>query len=113
MRIPQVFPGLLGSFVVTLVSIAGCDEQQGALCKDSFNAAQKTVNQIDSSSIESVEKSLKSVTEAIAACKQEGKSGEVSELSAARNKISAHYEWLKARPAKQRKRTPEELEQLV
>lgn len=113
MRIPQMFRGLLGSVLATLVSVAACDDPQGALCKDNFNSAQQTVNQIDSSSIESVEKSLKSVNTAIATCTQEGKSGEVTELSAARNKISAHYEWLKARPAKQRKRTPEELEQLV
>lgn len=91
----------------------GCEQQQGALCQDNFNSAQQTVNQIDASSIESVEKSLKAVDAALAACNKEGKSGEVEQLTAARNKISAHYEWLKSRPPKRQKRTPEELERLV
>src|SRR5690606_5450510 len=98
---------------VALCSNVGCKERQKALCQDSFNSAQKTVNQIDSKSIESVGESLKAVDGAIAACKDEGKSGEVKELSAARNKISAHYEWLKARPPKQAKRSPEELARLA
>ena len=67
MRIPQMFRGLLGSLLATLVSVAGCDEQQGAVCKSSFDSAQRMVNQIDSTSIESVEKSLTSVNAAIAA----------------------------------------------
>jgi hypothetical protein len=91
----------------------GCDQQQGALCQDTFNTAQKTVNEIDSASVDSVEHSLKAVDSAIAACKTAGKSAEVEELSNARNKISAHYEWLKSRPEKQKKKTPEELEQLA
>ena len=103
----------LALWALALGSYAGCEEHKGALCQDSFNTAQATVNQIDSASIESVEKSLKAVESALAACKSEGKSGEVTELEAARNKISAHYEWLKKRPQKQKKRSAEELEQLV
>jgi hypothetical protein len=91
----------------------GCEEQQAAQCQERFDAAQKAVNQIDSKSVESVGQSLGAVEAAIAACKQEGNSGEVKELTEARNKISAHYEWLKSRPPKQQKRSPEQLEQLA
>jgi len=112
-RLPQLFRTLLRSVALCALAFPGCEQQQAALCQDSFNKAQQTVNQIDSSSIESVEQSLAAVNGAIAACKQEDKSGEVSELTAAKNKISAHHEWLKARPAKQRKRTPAELEELA
>lgn len=107
--LPQSFRTLLPIGLLVL----GCDQQQAALCQDSFNKAQQTVNQIDSSSVESVEQSLAAVTAAIGACQQEGKSGEVSELTAAKNKIAAHYEWLKARPPKQQKRSASELEQLA
>ncbi len=96
-----------------LFVLVGCEEKKGALCQDTFNSAQQTVNQIDSSSLESVGKSLKAIDGAIAACQSEGKSGEVEELKTARNKISAHYEWLKQRPAKKQKLSAEELERLV
>ncbi|HEY6728617.1 MAG TPA: hypothetical protein VI197_31615 [Polyangiaceae bacterium] len=112
-RLPQSFRTLLPLVALGGLVFPGCDQQQPALCKDRFNKAQQTVNQIDSSSLESVEQSLAAVTGAIAACKQEGNSGEVAELTAAKNKISAHYEWLKARPAKQQKRTPAQLEELA
>lgn len=112
-RLPQSFRVLLGLLAVLGPAFSGCEKEQAALCQDTFNKAQQTVNQIDSSSLESVEQSLAAVTSALAACNQEGKSGEVKELTAAKNKISAHYEWLKARPPKQQKRTPAELEQLA
>jgi len=112
--VPQSFRVLLGLLSLGSLALAtGCEEQQAALCQDSFNKAQQTVTQIDSSSLESVEHSLTAVTGAIAACNQEGKSAEVKELTLAKNKISSHYEWLKARPEKQRKRTPDELEALA
>lgn len=104
---------ILVAALVVLGPNLGCEKQQGALCQDTFNSAQQTVNQIDSASLESVEQSLKAVDSAITACNSEGKSGEVKELSQARNKISAHYEWLKQRPPKQKKRTVEELQELA
>ena len=108
-----MFRALLGFLALGSAALFGCEEKQAALCQDSFNKAQQTVNQIDSSSLESVEQSLAALTAAISACNQEGKSGEVKELTAAKNKISAHYEWLKSRPAKQHQRTPAELENLA
>ncbi|HEU5075417.1 MAG TPA: hypothetical protein VFU02_14600 [Polyangiaceae bacterium] len=113
MRVPQLFRTLLGCAALGSWLIVGCETQQGALCQDSFNKAQQTVNQIESSSLESVQQSLAAVTAAIAACNQEGKTAEVKELTTAKNKISAHYEWLKTRPAAQHKRTPAELERLA
>lgn len=98
---------------VAVCLLAGCNRQEAALCQDSFNSAQATVNQIDSSSIDSVQQSLKAMDGAIAACEAAGKSGEVEELGKARQKISAHYEWLKSRPPKRRERSAEELARLV
>lgn len=98
---------------VAVCLLVGCNRQEAALCQDSFNSAQTTVNQIESSSIESVEQSLKAIDGAIAACEAAGKSGEVAELTTARQKISAHYEWLKSRPPKRLARSAEELARLV
>jgi len=101
-----------GLAILGYLLLPGCEKPGGAMCQDSFNRAQQTVNQIDSRSVDSVKGSLDAVNAAIKACESENKSGEVKELKAAQQKIGAHYDYLKSRPPKRVELTPEELETL-
>lgn len=107
-------PAVVWATALSLVFCA-CQSEETKECHRLMASAQGVVRDVESSRITSVKKSLDAVVAAHAACEKAGRSSERDELAKAKNKLGAHYEYLKRKadePA-QRKLTPEELAKLV
>jgi hypothetical protein len=77
--------------------------------------AQGIVNQIESTSTESLQRSLDAIEEARRACEEAGRTSEVQQLVSARAQISGHLQLVQERRSsrKRSKLTPEEIDRLV
>lgn len=95
-------------------ALGGCKSPESQRCSQLYESSQQVVLGIDGSSLESVGESLAAVTEALEACKQAGRGGEVKELEKAHRQIQAQHDALEQR-AQRKKRpqmSPEELAEL-
>lgn len=103
----------LGIVVGSLFSLA-CDPE-AKLCRERMASAQPVVAQVDSKSVESVERSLALVTEAHAACEKAKLGAEREQLLKAKNELSAQLAHLKARELRRNVKAPtaEELATLL
>lgn len=111
----QRAPTLWLALTATLVALAlqiGCRSEETQRCLDSFKASQAIVDAMDSRSVESVEKGLKSIDEANFACKLAKRWGESEQLEKAKREIKAHLDYLKRPRLETKKRSPEELARL-
>lgn len=106
-------PGVAFSFL-TLPALAGCESSETKVCLAAYASAQDVVRGIDAKSRESVDTSLASVEQALAACRQAQRHGEVDQLIPVRNQLVAQRGALERRAARgaAKPRTPEELRQL-
>lgn len=94
--------------------LGGCRSPESQKCSELYASSQQVVLGIDGSSLESVAESLAAVTEALDACKQAKRGGEVKELEKARRQIQAQHDALEQRAAREKRPTlsPEELAEL-
>jgi hypothetical protein len=105
---------LFALFASVATFCTSCSEETRK-CHALMTTAQGIVNGVDSKDISSVEHSLSAVESALAACQAAGRATEVDELTRAKNELAAHRDYLsrKANEPKRRKRTDEELAELV
>jgi hypothetical protein len=84
-------------------------------CQRELEVAQKIVLEVDSKSTDSVDKSLRAVEGALAACEKAERWGEHKELLGARNQLRAHLDHMRSKAADpaRRKLTPEQVDKLV
>jgi hypothetical protein len=73
---------------------------------DGYGSAQQQVSGIDPKSIESVRASLKAVSGAMDSCRAADRSGEVAELTKAKNELAAQVGLLEKRAQRQARRAP-------
>ncbi|HVU04665.1 MAG TPA: hypothetical protein VHE30_23080 [Polyangiaceae bacterium] len=100
----------LATFLSGAVLLA-CQSEATKHCHAVMSTAQEIVKNVDSHDLGSVERSLASVEEAIAACDKAGRTSEVDALTRAKNELSGHLEFMKkkALTPKHPKISPEDL----
>jgi len=94
----------VGIAAFALLSVTACPSERDRTCETSLNAAQGVVQDVDATSLDSVDRSLAEVGKAIAACKKAGKTAEVSQLESARRQLSGHLDLLREREADRARR---------
>jgi hypothetical protein len=88
-----------GIAALLLLGLTGCPSERDRTCETALNSAQGTVQNVDSSSLDSVQQSLDAVGTAVAACKKANKTAEVSQLVRAQHQLSGHLDMLREREA--------------
>jgi hypothetical protein len=111
MRTHHAVPG-----VICVALSIGCNSSETKECHQKMVAAQNVVNTVESSSVDSLTRSIQMIRLAESSCKQAGRDSEVKELSAGRERLEAHLVLVEQRAERKKTRealTPEQLEQLV
>lgn len=113
------FPSLRGSVSAALAGVAlsslGCESAEVKECLKQYEHAQAIVYKVDAGASDSVAQSLEAVEGALATCQKAGRHREVSELTSAKNQLSAQLKALEKRAARKKKakKKPDELQKLV
>jgi hypothetical protein len=110
----RIHHAVSGFFCVA--SSIGCNTSEVKQCHQKMAAAQNVVNTVESSSVDSLTRSIQMIQLAEVACKQAGRDSEVRELSAARERLAAHLVLVEQRAERKKTHealTPEQLDQLV
>lgn len=96
-------------------SLVGCNSTQSKACHERMAEAQAVVTGVDSNSLDSVDRSIAAIQSAEATCTASGLSGELTELSKARERFASHRVLLVERDERKRAKvlSPEQLEKYV
>ena len=103
------------SLYALVVIAAGCSSPKSKACHERMAEAQAVVSAVDSNSLDSVDRSIAAIQSAEATCAANGMAGELTELRAARDRLSSHRVLLVERDERKRSSTltPEQLDKYV
>jgi hypothetical protein len=103
-------------FGALLSALLGCKSAADEACLSQFSAAQAVVMKVEPEDLASVSGSVAAVEAALETCRLAGRSGEQSELGAARDQLAQHRDRLLRRAEAREKRSelsPEVLARLI
>jgi hypothetical protein len=101
--------------LVTLFGSAACKSEADVACLSAFQSAQTVVASVAGEDLDSVQEAVSALDSSLAACRAADRSGEVSELKQAHDKLSSHLARLIRRAetrAARRELSPDELARL-